>query len=490
MGWKNRFTSTPLLVLFIVLVSIGVGTASALITITLSGDVIITGGLDMTSDKITNVGVPTENADAATKGYVDSSPATDTLALLGCTIDQIAKYDGNNWVCVSDDDTLTSIGCSVNELAQFDGNNWVCVKLVVKNNPISIIDNTGIVGLYTSVAIGADDNPVISYYDETTQDLKVVHCGNTLCSTGNTITTVDSTDNVGQYTSMAIGADDNPVISYYYLPGGDLKVVHCGNTLCSTGNTITTVDSTGSVGIYSSIAIGSDNNPVISYTDQSLGDLKFVHCGNTSCSSGNNVITLDSANVTGTFTSMAIGADGNPVISFFDSTNSDLKVVHCGDTICSSGNSITTVDSNDDVGLYTSIAIGVDGNPVISYYAKAPNFDLKVVHCGDISCSTGNIINTIDSTGIVGWNTSIAIGPDNNPVISYYDSTNDDLKVVHCGDISCSTGNTIEILDSDGLVGDYTSIAIGSDSNPVISYYDETNGNLKSIVDGKVVTFE
>ena len=72
MDWKNQLTKTPYLVLFIILITIGVGTAAALITITLSGDVIITGGLGMTGDKITDVGTPTVSTDAATKAYVDS----------------------------------------------------------------------------------------------------------------------------------------------------------------------------------------------------------------------------------------------------------------------------------------------------------------------------------------------------------------------------------------------------------------------------------
>ncbi len=45
MGWKNQLTKTPYLVLFIVLISIGVGTASAFITITLAGNVVIDGTL-------------------------------------------------------------------------------------------------------------------------------------------------------------------------------------------------------------------------------------------------------------------------------------------------------------------------------------------------------------------------------------------------------------------------------------------------------------
>jgi len=74
MDWKNQLTKTPYLVLFIVLITIGVGTASALITITLGGDVVIRGFLDMTGDKITNVGSPTGNTDVTTKEYVDSLP--------------------------------------------------------------------------------------------------------------------------------------------------------------------------------------------------------------------------------------------------------------------------------------------------------------------------------------------------------------------------------------------------------------------------------
>ena len=72
MNWKNQLTRTPYLVLFIVLIAVGVGTASAL-TITLGGTVDITQILNMMGNKITNVGTPTANTDAATKSYVDNN---------------------------------------------------------------------------------------------------------------------------------------------------------------------------------------------------------------------------------------------------------------------------------------------------------------------------------------------------------------------------------------------------------------------------------
>ena len=53
MGWKNQLIKTPYLVLFIVLIAIGVGTASALITITLDGFTIFKEDVQM--DKNLNV---------------------------------------------------------------------------------------------------------------------------------------------------------------------------------------------------------------------------------------------------------------------------------------------------------------------------------------------------------------------------------------------------------------------------------------------------
>jgi hypothetical protein len=105
--------------------------------------------------------------------------------------------------------------------------------------------------------------------------------------------------------------------------------------------------------------------------------------------------------------------------------------------------------------------------------------DLKVTHCGNAACSSGNVITTVDSTGYIGYDTSITIGADGLPLVSYYDITNADLKVAHCGNAACSAGNTFSVLDSFGDVGTHTSITIGADGLPVASYYDDTNGDLK-----------
>ena len=338
-------------------------------------------------------------------------------------------------------------------------------------------------GSCTSITVGADSLPVVSYIGGSTQ-LYVLKCGNQTCSSGNTTSQADPTGGTGLDSSITTGTDGYPVISYAYLDGGDLKVTKCGNATCSSGNTITTIDSgtaENPIGEYSSITIGTDGYPVISYYDGASDDLKVAKCGNAACSSGNTTYTLDSSGNVGTFTSIAIGLDGFPVISYFDVTNGHLKVAKCGNAACSSGNTLTTADNSIGVGESTSITIGTDGFPVISH-RDTTNSALKVVKCNDAGCTGGDeTITTVDNSANVGaYRTSITIGPDGYPFVSYYDMTSGNLKIVNCGTASCASGNTIRTLDTGGTddVGRYSSVAFGIDGLPIVSYTNYTDNDL------------
>jgi len=290
--------------------------------------------------------------------------------------------------------------------------------------------------------------------------------------------TIDSAGDVGQYTSITIGTDGLPIISYLkLLPPIDLKVAHCNDITCTSAFTAT-IDSDVAVGGYTSITIGTDGLPIISYKDFTNEDLKVAHCNSVFCFSAvANTIDAPATAEVGRWTSITIGTDGLPIISYFDqSTNNDLKVAHCDDVTCTSGVA-NTIDAPLSVGLFTSITIGTDGLPIISYHELFSPSDLKVAHCNDVTC-TSAFTATIDSGGDVGQWTSITIGTDGLPIISYWDGTNRDLKVAHCNDVTC-TGAATSTIDSGGDVGEYTSITIGTDGLPIISYYDNTNKDLK-----------
>ncbi len=317
----------------------------------------------------------------------------------------------------------------------------------VLGNNINTVDSTGNVGMYTSVGLGSDGFARISYHGNTDQfKLKFIQCTNADCSTKN-INTINPLGAVGQYNSLALGSDGFARISYYDYVNKDLKFAQCTNADCSTQN-ISTIDSTGDVGMNTSIALGSDGFARISYRDLTNQDLKFAQCTNADCSTKNiTVVDPDGENASN---SMVLGSDGFARISYYDSAgvNLNLKFIQCTNADCSTKN-ITTVDSTGDVGSDSSLALGSDGFARISY-RDGTNQDLKFVQCTNASCSTKNIA-TVDSTGDVGGYTSIDLGSDGFARISYYDWTNGDLKFVQCTNASCSTNTNITTAtDSSG----------------------------------------
>jgi hypothetical protein len=164
--------------------------------------------------------------------------------------------------------------------------------------------------------------------------------------------------------------------------------------------------------------------------------------GDSNADFGESIVTIDSTGVVGWDSSLALDSSGFPVVSYLDETNGDLKLVHCNDANCVGGNeSIVTVDSvgeAGDVGVYTSLALDSSGFPVISYF-DAYNSAMKLAHCNDANCVGGNeSIVTVDSAGYVGLDTSLALDSSGFPVVSYIDGTNYDLKLAHCNDANCA----------------------------------------------------
>jgi len=425
-----------------------------------------------------------------------------SLGQLTCGAGQVAKSDGTNWACGNDidttiadttipnTDTLAGLGCATNQVARYDGTNWVCNTITahyrVSPGTTTKVDAAISSSAYTSIAVGTDGFPVVSYYDNTLRDLKVVHCANETCSSKDTPVTLDSIGDVGRYTSITIGTDNFPIISYLDATNADLKAVHCTVATCATRDTSITLDSPGSVGSDSSIAVGADNLPIISYYDAANGDLKVVHCADTACSTHDTPVTLDTGGTVGNvgnYTSIAIGADNLPIISYLDTTSGDLKVVHCADTACTNTPTIITLDTGGNVGYYTSIAIGADNLPIISYL-DATNADLKAVHCTVATCATYDMPVVIDATAASGMNfTALAIGTGGLPVIAYRGTSNNVLRAVECTDPGCLDHYRIITLDSTTNNNYEGSIATTNSGRPIVSYRGGSTDVLVSAIE-------
>ena len=218
---------------------------------------------------------------------------------------------------------------------------------------------------------------------------------------------------------------------------------------------------------------------MISYYDFTNGNLKLVHCNDPNCvGGGESIVTVDSTGDVGAHTSLVLDGSGFPVVSYYDLGNEDLKLAHCNDANCAGANeNIVTVDSSGNVGFYTSLVLDISGNPVVSYY-DASNGDLKLAHCNDPNCAGANEnIVTVDSSGGVGLYTSLVLDSSGNPVVSYYDVTNFDLKLAHCDNVNCSEPE----MD---VQGNGSSIADG-DSTPSTTDHTDFGGGA---VDGGSVT--
>jgi predicted regulator of Ras-like GTPase activity (Roadblock/LC7/MglB family) len=329
----------------------------------------------------------------------------------------------------------------------------------------------GQAGSYVDAAIGPDGFPMISYFDSSSTDLRFIHCHNSACTGGFDANGFTSPDVVGQYTSIAIRPNGLAAISFYDATNKNLMLADCQTLDC--GGSTTTLDQTGDVGSHSSIAIGTDGFPIISYFDATNSDLKVAHCNTSDCAGiAPDFTAVDQTNSVGSYTSIAIGTDGMPVISYFDPSNFDLKVAHCTTLSCSAAQ-ITAVDSVGGIGFFTSIAIGTDGMPVVSYY-DADHAFLKVAHCSAITCAGTATISVVDGSGTVsGVTTSIAIAADGFPMISYREgSSRTPVLLAHCTTIDCSGTAVITSFDGSNTAtsGDYSAVALGVDGIPIIAY--------------------
>ena len=409
------------------------------------------------------------------------------------TIGQIAFYESSG-TAVSGTSTISISAGSVT----FSGNllpSASAASTSVANATTTIFTASGINGR-SAIAIGNDGLPVIVF--ESNVSLAVTHCGNVTCTSGNTTTDLHPS---GSFDDLAItiGGDGFPIISYYEGTGQDLIVAHCGNALCSSGNATTTVDSTGDTGQNSSIKIGSDGFPIISYARSDTPSLKVIHCGNTACSSGNTTTVLHTVAGTVYNTSIGIPNDNLPIIAYRWDTGSgvvSLSAYKCANTACTSGstNKVYTNNSTNGDGVMTSLAISNEGLPVLVFeviFSNSPS-EVLALFCNNVSC-TGDThsmakVFTFGFDSFQPDSVKIAIGSDNLPIIGVVGSITDtnvrDIWAVKCRSVDCSLVHVPNRIDTNWTGNNQDnnlSLVVDSNSIPNFSYGAQPAGSDPSI---------
>ncbi|RJQ15337.1 MAG: hypothetical protein C4560_10850 [Nitrospiraceae bacterium] len=318
-----------------------------------------------------------------------------------------------------------------------------------------------------------------------------------------TIETVDNLSvvgSLGQNSSIAVDSNRKVHISYYDSTNDDLKYATNASGLWVT----TTIDSTYDVGKYSSIAIDSNNRVHISYYGNYL---KYA----TNASGVWTISTVDTSFVAGEYTSIAIDSSNKVHISY-----TAFRGVKYATNV--SGTWVFTTFDSDKYCKYTSIAVDSNDRAHISYYSypenlkyvtnasgswvssiiddcESPSIAIDTNNNVHISCykpgagayapgplkyitnatnASGSWVTiTIDSGYI--YDSSIIIDSRNKAHISYFDDTNQDLKYATNAPGAWVTST----IDSAGTVGFYPSVVIDSSDTIHTSYYDFTNKTLK-----------
>lgn len=347
----------------------------------------------------------------------------------------------------------------------------VCVPTL--NKPIyniTAIDSVGNVGDHNAITIGSDGLGIISYMDLDTVSLKVAHCENIACTEA-TVSTIDTVGDVGYSTAITIGRDGLAIISYYDNYHQTLKVAHCDNLACTSANVESIADVGGSTNQGTSITVDKFGVGLISYYDAVNQDLRLARCGNEVCSVSLTYL-IESTNNVGNYSSIMRSTGDYALIAHTDLTNYDLHVSYIS-LLNYTTKGTTIVDSTNNTGVNPSMTRGPDGYQLISY-SDLTSEVTKVAHCTNETCTDSTVENLISFWG----DPFISLGSDRLPVISLADPEYNRVIVIKCYNNDCTEGGSWQTVGI-GLGEPITSsITIGMDGYPLISYYDQTHGNL------------
>ena len=398
--------------------------------------------------------------------------------------------------------TATSTSCTNNEATVWSPTPTRYFEAMLKASN----SNTG---QYSSIYCVSATDCKIAYYDSTNGDLRFVDCGDATCSvanatktlvdggTGCALTGCSTSADVGLYPDIDCSRGTSDCrISYYDETSDDLKYADCDDANCASG-TINTIDSTGSVGSYSSIDLLSGTDVFISYYDGTNNTLKLVR-GATNI--WGTPLTLDgtgcvltgcsTTSMVGTFNSLSqLGISTTVQIAYYDATNLALKFARCVyvGTSCTSGQ-VTTVDATSNVGYFTSMDCVSETDCKIAYEDTA-NIRLKFYDCDDNNCSTGtaNFLDGVAGCTLTGCSSAL-VGPytsidcqtgATDCKITYYDASSGNLKFADCDNAQCGSG-TATTVESTNVVGQFTGVdCVGGSTDCKISHYDNGNGDLR-----------
>ncbi len=256
------------------------------------------------------------------------------------------------------------------------------------------------------------------------------------------------------------------------------------STVASAADVVTVDD--GGVGQNASLAIGADGLPIIAYRNGGNGALLVAKCTTANCSSASvqGVADGNGTLARGEGITLAVRGNGVPVMTWYDGVADDLSFARCPNADCSGDDVLRALDdSADDTGRESAMALDAAGLVHVAY-VNTTDGALQFVRCQQLGCNnpTAHVVDD-DPLNFLGSGIAMALNQDGNPVIAYTDTTADELLLAYCGSDDCDTAVTLHLLDTGiaSVAGLGPALAIGTDNAPVIVLRDGASAALKVI---------
>lgn len=325
------------------------------------------------------------------------------------------------------------------------------VELVTCTNSDCTASTTQLVHTYAGVNSpegvkiipGANEFPILVFFDYTNNTLYQLRCGNETCttSTENTISTGVSLhlENIVLLPDNTIGAlvDRAGVIAHL-----DLIYLHCADVTCTTVNTKSIFQSDGSSsndnyygGDSADLAVAPNGKLHMIYSQyEPKNKMWHVLCDNNDCSTSTVTLTKDEVapydEQTKVLPDLKITRNNLPRIAYQEyldtaddltySTNPQVHVLFCTDETCTAaGVTDKNIENNFDLGDTLSMQLNSSDYPVLAYdYEWKGNatamtnnessFGLQITECMDTLCDKmqremvidPRVVNDLNDSGV------------------------------------------------------------------------------------------
>jgi hypothetical protein len=288
-----------------------------------------------------------------------------------------------------------------------------------------------------------------------------------------------TTDHIAVLVDLTAGETYRIRVSHSSPSGDDPVVVRAERTAAPMTAALVDADGDGtstSVGSYSDLVV-VDGEPAIAYYDATNDELRFAHRSGGVWS--DVLVDADgdgTATDVGRYPSLAVLANGEPVVAYYDGTNQELRFAERSGGVWSD----VLVDADGDgtstdVGSYPSLAVLASGEPAVAYY-DGTNRELRFAQrsggvWSDVLVDADGD-STSDNVGHYPGLIELATGLG----ISYIDETNHELRFARHSDGTWTDELVFrDELDPNSLAG--AGVVLDSAGHPVLAATESGQGN-------------